>query len=87
MREVWAWLEEANALIGEATISKTGVGCELATVLVRGRPVLLLYDAHLGLRISHWVTRHPNKNGAAGPYRDTNEVRELVRQFVSRMKG
>ncbi len=87
MQEVVAWLEEADALIGEATISSTGVGCELTAVLMRGKPVLLLYDAHFGFRISDWVTHHPDQKVEARPYRDANEIRELVRQFVARIKS
>src|SRR3972149_8446603 len=67
MREVCSWLEEADALVAEATISSTGVGAELTTVQKRGKPVLLLYDAHFGFRISDWVVQKPDENleGAA----------------------
>jgi hypothetical protein len=35
MQEVGRWLQEADGLVAEATISSTGVGCELTTVLAR----------------------------------------------------
>lgn len=84
MRQLVAWLEQADALVAEATISSTGVGCELTTVQMRGKPVLLLYDAHFGFRISDWVTLNPDKNVEARPYRDHDEIQEIVRQFVDR---
>ncbi len=87
MQELCAWLEEADALIAEATISSTGVGCELTTVQARGKPALLLYDAHFGFRISDWVTLNPDKNIQARPYRDYNEIERLVKQFVGALTG
>ena len=87
MREVRRWLEEADALVAEATISSTGVGCELTTVQMRGKPVLLLYDAHFGFRISDWVTQNPDKSVEAQAYRDQNDIDRIVREFVGRLKG
>ncbi len=87
MQEVCRWLEEADGLVAEATISSTGVGCELTTVQMRGKPVLLLYDAHFGFRISDWVTQNPDKHVEARAYRDSNDVERLVREYVARLKG
>lgn len=87
MREVYSWLEEADALIAEATISSTGVGCELATVQRRGKPVLLLYDAHFGFHISDWVILNPDTKVEAKAYRDGDEIEAIVRQFVAKLKG
>ena len=84
MREVFGWLEAADALVAEATISSTGVGAELTTVQMREKPVLLLYDAHFGFRISDWVVHNPDKNVEAQPYRDLNDVERIVREFVRR---
>lgn len=85
MHELCGWLEEADALIAEATISSTGVGCELTTVQMRGKPVLLLYDAHFGFRISDWVTLNPDANVEARAYRDREEIVQVVREFVGRL--
>lgn len=87
MEEAANWLEAADALIAEATISSTGVGCELTTVLGRGKPVLLLFDAHFGFRISDWVINHPDRNVEAVPYRDGNEIEQIVRGFIGRLEG
>ncbi len=87
MQELFAWLEEADALIAEATISSTGVGCELATVQMRDKPALLLYDAHFSFRISDWVTLHPDANVEARPYRDRSEIERVVKEFVDRLSG
>ncbi len=87
MQELCAWLEEADALIAEATISSTGVGCELTMVQMRAKPVLLLYDAQFGFRISDWVTLHPDANVEAQPYRDSSEIRRVVKEFVGRLSG
>ncbi|MBI1886669.1 MAG: hypothetical protein HYS09_10230 [Chloroflexi bacterium] len=87
MREVWKWLQEADALVAEATISSTGVGCEMTAVQMRGKPVLLLYDAHFGFRISDWVIHHPDPNVQARAYRDANEIEQIVREFVSSFKA
>lgn len=87
MQELRAWLEEADALIAEATISSTGVGCELTAVQMRGKPVLLLYDAHFGFRISDWVTLNPHRNMKARPYRDHAEIQRLVKEFVGSLSG
>ncbi len=87
LREVAQWLQEADALVAEATISSTGVGCELTTVQMRGRPVLLLYDAHFGFRISDWVLHHPDSKVVSRPYRDLPELAEEVRRFVRQLRG
>jgi len=86
MREVHSGLDEADALIAEATISSTGVGCELTQVQMRNKPVLLLYDAHFGFRISDWVTHNPKANVEARPYRDRNEIARIVKEFVGGLK-
>ena len=86
MRELHIWLDAADALIAEATISSTGVGCELTQVQMRGKPVLLLYDAHFGFRISDWVTQNPEANVEARPYRDRNEIARIVKEFVGGLK-
>lgn len=86
MREVVQWLEEADGLVAEATISSTGVGCELTRVQMRGKPVLLLYDAHFGFRISDWVVLHPDENVEARPYRDLDDINQAVREFVGRLR-
>ena len=87
MRELSGWLEEADALIAEATISSTGVGCELTSVQMQGKPVLLLYDAQFGFRISDWVTLNPDKNVKACPYRDQTEIERVVKEFLGRLSG
>ena len=87
MRDVHGWLNEADALIAEATISSTGVGCELTQVQMRGKPVLLLYDAHFGFRISDWVTHNPEANVEARPYRDRNEIARIVKEFVAGLRS
>ncbi len=87
LREAYQWLKEADALVAEATVSSTGVGCELTTVQMRGRPVLLLYDAHFGFRISDWVLHHPAPNVIAKPYRDLAELEDEVKAFVRRLEG
>ncbi len=87
MQELCDWLDETDALIAEATISSTGVGCELTTVQMRGKPVLLLYDAHFEFRISDWVTLHPDDNVEARAYRDRNEIERLVKEFAGRLSG
>ena len=84
MREVCRWLEEADALVAEATISSTGVGAEFTTVQMRGKPTLLLYDAHFGFRISDWVVHNPDKHVEAQAYRDLNDIERIVRDFVRR---
>ncbi len=87
LQEVYQWLQEAEALVAEATISSTGVGCEMTVVQMRGRPVLLLYDAHFGFRISDWVLHHPAPNVTVKPYRDLGQLEEEVRAFVRRLRG
>ncbi len=87
MREICGWLEEADAMVAEATISSTGVGAEFTTVQMRGKPVLLLYDAHFGFRISDWVVHNPDEKVEARPYRDLNEIGAIVRDFVLRARA
>lgn len=87
MREICSWLEAADALIAEATISSTGVGCELTTVQMRGKRVLLLYDAHFGFRISDWVTLNPDGNVEARGYRDQGEIAAIVTEFVASLSA
>jgi len=86
MRELNSWLDAADALIAEATISSTGVGCELTQAQMRNKPVLLLYDAHFGFRISDWVTHNPETNVEARPYRDRNEIARIVKEFVGGLR-
>jgi len=87
MRDVCEWLDRADALIAEATISSTGVGAEFTTVQMRGKPVLLLYDAHFGFRISDWVTHNPDEKVEAQPYRDSNDIERLIRDFLGRARA
>ena len=87
MRELNSWLDAADALIAEATISSTGVGCELTQAQMRNKPVLLLYDAHFGFRISDWVTHNPEANVEARPYRDRNEIARIVKEFVGGLRA
>ncbi|HEU4759947.1 MAG TPA: hypothetical protein VFT91_08210 [Dehalococcoidia bacterium] len=87
MRDVCDWLQQADALVAEATISSTGIGAEVTTVQMRDKPVLLLYDAHFGFRISDWVVHNPYANVEAQPYRDLNDIERLVREFVQRTRG
>jgi hypothetical protein len=87
IRELQGWLQQADALIAEATISSTGVGCEVTTVQMRGKPVLLLYDAHFGFRISDWVFHHPDPNVETHAYRDRDEIGDVVKKFVGRFAG
>jgi hypothetical protein len=87
IRELQDWLQQADALIAEATISSTGVGCEVTTVQMRGKPVLLLYDAHFGFRISDWVFHHPGPNVESHAYRDQEEIAGLVADFLGRIRG
>ena len=87
IKELHSWLDEADALIAEATISSTGVGCELTQVQMRNKPVLLLYDAHFGFRISDWVTHNPEANVEARPYRDRNEIAKIVKEFVGGVRA
>jgi len=87
LQEVYQWLQEADALVAEATISSTGVGCEMTAVQMRGRPVLLLYDAHFGFRISDWVLHHPAPNVTSRPYRDLGELEDEVKAFLRRLQA
>jgi uncharacterized protein (UPF0210 family) len=87
IKELHSWLDQADALIAEATISSTGVGCELTQVQMRNKPVLLLYDAHFGFRISDWVTHNPEANVEARPYRDRNEIAKIVKEFVGGVRA
>jgi len=87
IKELNSWLDQADALIAEATISSTGVGCELTQVQMRNKPVLLLYDAHFGFRISDWVTHNPEANVEARPYRDRNEIARIVKEFVGGVRA
>ena len=82
MQEGRDCLEQADALVAEATISSTGVGCELTWMQIRNKPVLLLYDAHFGFRISDWVTLNPHPSVQARPYRDHAEMQQLTKEFV-----
>ena len=84
MREVCDWLGQADALVAEATISSTGIGAEVTTVQMRDKPVLLLYDAHFGFRISDWVFHHPDPNVETHAYRDRDEIGDVVKKFVGR---
>ena len=85
--ELQDWLQQADALIAEATISSTGVGCEVTTVQMRGKPVLLLYDAHFSFRISDWVFHHPDPNVQSHAYRDREEIGDVVKKFVGQLSG
>jgi hypothetical protein len=83
MTEACAWLKETDALVAESTISSTGVGAEFTTVQAEGKPVLLLYHAHFGFRISDWVLHNPNSNVRAHAYSSVDDIDEIVREFVN----
>ncbi|OQX87357.1 hypothetical protein B6D60_04075 [candidate division KSB1 bacterium 4484_87] len=73
-------LDEAEAVIAEVSNPSLGVGYEICYAEKRGVPVLCLYQE--GLFVSRMITGNTAENVRIETYRDIDELKKLVDQFL-----
>ncbi len=79
-----AWIEAAEALIGEVSVPSHGVGYEIAHALHVGKPVLCL--AQEGRKVSKMITGNADPGLTFLRYRDSAEAIRLARDFLSKLR-
>jgi nucleoside 2-deoxyribosyltransferase len=77
------WLDEAQALIAEVSTPSHGVGYEIAYALLRGKPVLCLYQA--GARVSKMLLGNDHPGLTVEPYTDAPQALALMQGFLQRL--
>jgi len=78
------WIQACDALIAEVSTPSHGVGYEVAYALGLCKPVLCCYQA--GQMVSKMITGNPDVNLLVVPYRDSNQVAEIVHKFINDLR-
>jgi nucleoside 2-deoxyribosyltransferase len=76
-----AWLAEADAVIAEVSTPSHGVGYEIARAEALGKPVLCLYHAGKGRRLSAMLAG--NLALLLERYENVDELKLIVERFLS----
>lgn len=86
-RFVWErdikWIDEADGLIMEVTQPSLGVGYEIATAENLNKPILTLFYAPSGKRLSPMIAGSPNIT--VFQYSDVNTIKPAVQEFIGRL--
>jgi len=79
-----AWIEEADAVVAEVSTPSLGVGYELRIAEQRGIPVLCLFRADTGRKLSAMIAGAPYYTGKIMEYSlaETEKVHRAVEQFI-----
>jgi len=75
------WISGCNALIAEVSTPSHGVGYEIAYALGLSKPVLCCYRE--GVTVSKMILGNDSLGLAVRSYRDEDELRELLDQFIA----
>jgi len=73
-------LVKSDALIAEVTVASTGVGYEICRALVRGIPVLCLYNPDAA--VSAMVLGNPHHLLEARAYPDKTSLKNIITEFI-----
>ena len=74
------WLAQADAVIAEVSTPSHGVGYEIARAEALGKPVLCLYHAGKGRRLSAMLAGNPALQCES--YENTEELRLILERFL-----
>lgn len=79
-----AWLEAADVLVAEVTVTSMGVGYEIGRAVAMGKPVLCLFRPSAGTRLSAMI------GGCADVelcrYEETHEALAAAVAFIARFR-
>jgi len=79
-----AWVSEADALVGELTVTSLGVGYELGFAESLGKPILCLYRKAEGRHLSSMITG--NIKLKIEYYQNIEELPAIFEKFFSGVK-
>ncbi len=75
------WIKDCDALVSEVSTPSHGVGYEIAYALGLSKPVLCCYRE--GATVSKMILGNDSSGLAVRSYRDEDELRELLDQFIA----
>lgn len=78
------WVRDADGLIMEVTQPSLGVGYEIATAEGAGTPILALFYAASGRRLSPMITGNPNVS--VFTYNEVTETEAAIKDFLANLK-
>ncbi len=74
------WIQNADALIAEASVPSHGVGYEISYALNAGKPVLCLWQR--GRKISKMISGNPHPRLLTKTYNDALEAIRISQDFI-----
>ena len=84
-QETWQrdvdWLQEADAIIAEVTQPSFGVGYEIAKAEDLGKPILILFFAESGRRLSPMLRGNPKLK--LFEYSDIKQSKNIIKDFLN----
>jgi len=84
-QETWQrdidWVREADYIIAEVTQPSFGVGYEIGKAEEWGKPILLLFYADSGRRLSPMLKGSPNVT--LFEYKDISHTKKIIKDFLS----
>lgn len=80
-----AWVREADAVIAEVSTASLGVGYELGQAEAMGKPILCLYRAQDGKRLSAMVAG--NDALMVRTYESLEDVQRILKEFFATLES
>jgi hypothetical protein len=85
--EIWerdnVWLNEADAVIAEATQPSLGVGYQIARAEALGKPILVLFYKKYTERFSWMISGSPNIKTYG--YDEYDEAQKAIKGFIAKL--
>lgn len=79
-----AWLGQSDVLVAEVTQTSMGVGYELGSATLMGKPVLALYRPSEGKSLSAMIAGCPDI--AVVEYRTFDQAKHAIRRFIENIQ-
>jgi 2'-deoxynucleoside 5'-phosphate N-hydrolase len=79
------WVTQSDVIVAEVSAPSLGVGYELGRAEAMGKPILCLYRATEGKRLSAMVAG--NAYIVNETYQDTKEVESLIEAFLMKLRA
>lgn len=80
-----SWLEECFCVIAEVSVPSLGVGYEIAYALTRKKPVLAIYNSHLG-PISAMISGNNSSFISVFSYSSIPQLLEHISSFLKKIR-
>lgn len=88
-KDIWkrdiSWVNEADALIAEVTNPSLGVGYEIREAETLSKPVLALFEALDGRKLSAMIDGAPGVEVCE--YKDIEVACEAIKKFISKLES